>query len=261
MINAELKTVFLPYPDKDDRKVQVYIPKHGEGESLPVIYMTDGQNLFDEKSAYFGCWDVIRAVEQEQKNGSAGAVIVGIDNGNIYRDCELTPGSIGRVFEEELDTENFSPEGEIFDGFLVNTVMPYVEKSFPVKRGREFTSVCGSSSGGLQAFFEAVEHSDKFAFAGVFSPAFLLYSEEDWRKYLLSKIKDNMPYLYIYSGNGDELEQKIFKSTEMMYDLLPEVGYPYDMMNEVIVFENPHNESAWKEIFKDFLHTVLNLKK
>lgn len=139
--------------------------------------------------------------------------------------------------------------------------MPYVEKSFPVKRGREFTSVCGSSSGGLQALFEAVEHSDKFAFAGVFSPAFLLYSEEDWRKYLLSKIKDNMPYLYIYSGNGDELEQKIFKSTEMMYDLLPEVGYPYDMMNEVIVFENPHNESAWKEIFKDFLHTVLNLKK
>lgn len=45
-----------------------------------------------------------------------------------------------------------------------------------------------------------------------------------------------MPYLYIYTGNGDELEEMIFESTEMLYELLEESFYPYDRMNEVILF-------------------------
>lgn len=260
MIEAKLHSVFLPFPHKDDRKVWIYVPGHEENETLPVIYMTDGQNLFDENSTPYGSWGVIESVETEQDNGSEGAIIVGIDNGNIYRDSELTPGTIGEVQQRHLLNDIFTPQGEIFDDFLMNTVIPYVEENYPVKRGREYTSVCGSSSGGLQAFFEGIEHSDRFAFIGAFSPAFLLYTETDWRNYLVSKVNDNMPYLYIYTGSGDESEQIIFESVEMMYDLLTEVGYPYDMMNEVILFENEHNEKAWKEIFPDFLHTVLSKK-
>lgn len=258
MTKAKLHTVFLPFPDKDDRMIQIYVPEHSENEKLPVIYMTDGQNLFDEKSTPYGSWGVIDAVENERKNGSKGAIIVGIDNGNVYRDSELTPKCIGEIQYRYMLNDIFTPQGEIFDDFLMNTVIPYVEQNFPVKTGRKYTSVCGSSSGGLQAFFSGVEHSDKFGFIGAFSPAFLVYTEADWRKYLLQKIKSDMPYLYIYTGSGDELEQMIYESTEMMYDLLPETGYPYDMMNEIVMLDNKHNENAWREIFPDFLHTVLN---
>ena len=139
----------------------------------------------------------------------------------------------------------------------MNTVVPYIEENFPVRTDRRGRAVCGSSSGGLMSFFSGVEHSGFFSFIGAFSPVFLCYTNDDWRNYLLNKMTDNMPYLYIYSGNGDELEQVIFEGTEMMYDLLPETGYPYDMMNEVILFENEHNEKAWREIFPDFLHTFL----
>lgn len=254
MTESKLHTTFLPFPEKDDRKVWIYVPQHNENEKLPVIYMTDGQNLFDENSTPFGSWDVISAVQNEDKK----AIIVGIDNGNVYRDSELTPKSIGEVQYRELLNDIFTPQGEIFDDFLLNTVIPYVESNFPVKTERKFTAVCGSSSGGLQAFFAGVEHSDKFGFIGAFSPAFLCYTEDDWRGYLLQKVTTDMPYIYIYTGNGDELEGMIFESVEMMYDLLPETGYPYDMMNEVILFENEHNEKAWREIFPDFLHTFLN---
>lgn len=254
MTESKLHTTFLPFPEKDDRKVWIYVPQHNENKKLPVIYMTDGQNLFDENSTPFGSWDVISAVQNEDKK----AIIVGIDNGNVYRDSELTPKSIGKVQHRELLNDIFTPQGEIFDDFLLNTVIPYVESNFPVKTERKFTAVCGSSSGGLQAFFSGVEHSDKFGFIGAFSPAFLCYTEDDWRGYLLQKITTDMPYIYIYTGNGDELEGMIFESVEMMYDLLPETGYPYDMMNEVILFENEHNEKAWREIFPDFLHTFLN---
>lgn len=256
MIDAKISTAFLPYPEKGDRKIWVYVPKHKEDDKLPVVYMTDGQNLFDEFPTLFGSWGVTGAVEAEIALESKGAIIVGIDNGNVYRDNELTPSSIGEIICGE-EMENFTePEGEIFDSFLIDTVMPFVESNFPVKTGRKHTSICGSSSGGLQAFFSGIEHKNKFAFIGAFSPAFLLYSEESWRKYLLSKITDDMPYLYIYTGAQD-LDALIYPSVEMVYDLLFETGYPLNRLNEVVLFEKGHNEAAWREIFPDFLHTAL----
>lgn len=258
MNNSVLNKIYLPYPEKGDRAVWVYVPHHNDGEKLPVIYMADGQNLFEEISALYGCWNVEKAVEQEIVQTGKPCVIVGIDNGNQWRDNELTPNSIGTVIMPESMENYTKSEGEIFDNFLMNTVVPFVEKNFPVRTDKNGMAVCGSSSGGLQAFFAGIEHSNRFSFVGAFSPAFLLYSEESWRSYLLSKIRDDMPYVYIYTGNGDELEQQIFESVEMLYDLLPEVFYPFDKMNEVILFENCHNENAWAEVFPDFLHTFLD---
>lgn len=260
-MNAKIDTVSLPYPERGERTVWVYVPKHNDNDFLPVIYMTDGQNLFDENATPYGSWKVIKAVEQEQANGSLGAVIVGIDNGNIWRDSELTPKCIGEVQLRHMLADNFTPEGEVFDRFMIDTVIPYIESNYPVKTDRKNVAVCGSSSGGLMAFFSGIEHSDKFGFVGAFSPAFLCYTESDWRKYLLNKIDGNKPYLYIYTGSGDELEQMIFQSVELIYDLLPETGYPYDMLNEVVLFENQHNEKAWAEIFPNFLHTFLNFQE
>ena len=261
MTEPYLREYLLPFPEKDDRKIWVYVPPHNSGDKLPVMYMTDGQNLFDEKSTPFGSWDVKKAVEDELKSSGVSCVIVGIDNGNVYRDSELTPKCIGEIQCREEFNDIFTPQGEIFDDFLVNTVMPFVEQNFPVSNQRAKTAVCGSSSGGLQAFFAGMEHSDKFSFVGALSPAFIVYSEEDLRSYLLSKVTDDMPYIYMYSGGADELEQRIFASVEMMYDLLPEVGYPYDKFNEVLLFENEHNEKAWREIFPDVLRTFIDSTK
>lgn len=259
MVKSELNEVLLPYPIRGSKKIWVYIPEHNENEKLPVIYMTDGQNLFSENATPFGSWGVIGAIENEMKNTGAGAAVVGIDNGSVYRDSELTPESIGEVQHRDLLNDIFTPEGEIFDAFLMNTVIPYVEEHYPVKTDSQSRSVCGSSSGGLQAFFEGVEHGDKFAFVGALSPAFLLYTENDWRNYLAPKMCGaSLPYLYIYTGCSGEEEKMIFDSVEMMYDLLIELGYPLESLNEVVLLENEHNERAWKEIFKDFLHTVLH---
>lgn len=258
MTEAKLHSIHLPYPNKGERLVRVFVPSHEEDETFPVVYMTDGQNLFDEESSTFGCWHTMEAVNAEKENGAGGAIIVGIDNGNVFRDNELTPGNIGIILCPE-EMENFTQaEGEIFDSFVMDVVKPYVENHFPVKQGRNNTAFCGSSSGGLQAFFTAMEHADSFCAAGVFSPAFLLYSADDMRRWIKSKLQNPLPYLYIYTGAGDELENRIFQSVETVYDILTETGYPYDLMNEVILFENPHHETAWSQIFPDFLHTFLS---
>ncbi len=242
------------------RRVRVFVPDNN-GEKLPVVYMTDGQNLFFEKDCVWGCWHTIEAVEEAMKNGFGGAVIVGIDHGEEKRDNELTPAGIGAVNCPEKMEHFTAPQGELFDDFMMNTVKPYVESRFNVKTGRQNTAVCGSSSGGLQAFFAGMEHPESFCAAGVFSPAMLLYSEDDIRAYVFRKLRPEMPYMYFYTGCGDELEERIFKSTESTYDILTESGYPLDCLNEVVMLDYKHNEKAWAEIFRDFLQTFLSKTK
>lgn len=263
MKSEELITLTLPYYTGEDRTVRVYMPERGEGERLPVIYMTDGQNLFDDdRPQQFGCWYTREAVREERKISGRAAVIVGIhnDGGNVRRTSELTPGSIGEVcLTDEFSPEEIrqiKPEGESFDRFVVDSVIPEIEKRFPVERGRNGAAFCGSSSGGLQAFFTAVSHPEKFCMSGVFSPAFLLYKSGDILRWTAERMREKMPYLYIYSGAGDKLEKRIFNSTDEVYDALCEF-YPFDLLNEIILPEEPHHEKAWAQVFRDFLHTFL----
>ena len=75
MIQEQLVTLSLPYPGRGDRPVRVFVPSHEEGETFPVIYMTDGQNLFDKESSGFGCWYTREAVRDERQKSGRAAII------------------------------------------------------------------------------------------------------------------------------------------------------------------------------------------
>ncbi len=258
MTEEKLYTIKLPYGGRYDKTVRVFVPEHEEGETLPVIYMTDGQSIFDEESNPYGCWHTREAVREERKSTGLAAVIVGIHNDEspVQRANELTPGSIGEIICPDEMRHLLAPGGEEFDDFVVSTVMPAIEARFPVKTGRNNTAFCGSSSGGLQCFFTVLSHPDLFCAAGVFSAAFMFYPPEDMSGWIAGKIKENMPFLYIYSGGGDEMEKHILAGTESVYDTLLEIYLP-EKMTEVILPDKPHHESAWEEVFRDFLHTFL----
>ncbi len=262
-METKIHTLKFTYPQEQSRTVRVYVPAHEEGETLPVVYMTDGQNLFEAETTRFGSWLTYKAVEDEQEKNGRSAIIVGIhnDTGPIERTRELTPKSIGRLFfppdMPEQERLAFMPLGESFDRFVINTVMPKITSDFPVKTGKENTAFCGSSSGGLQTFFTALSHPDIFSAAGVFSPCFMMYYPDDLKKWIQQSVKDDMPYLYIYSGGTGMLESIICQSTESTWKTLEEY-YPAEKMKKVIVPENDHNEAAWADIFKDFLHIFLS---
>ena len=230
MIQEQITTLTLPYP-LGDKRVRVYVPAHEEGETFPVVYMTDGQNLFEDTDLRFGCWYTREAVAEERSRSGQAAIIVGIHNDESPRQRanELTPKSIGTVMlppdMPEEERVHVNPSCEVFDDFVVNTVMPAVEEQFPVRKGRNETAFCGSSSGGLQSYFTALSHPDKFCAAGVFSPALMFYSPEDMRSWIASVMRDNMPYLYFYMGGGDELEQILAIGMDRTYDILMEL-YP-----------------------------------
>jgi Predicted hydrolase of the alpha/beta superfamily len=97
-VPAELVSLELPYFDRGNKKVRIFVPEHKKGEKLPVIYMTDGQSVFDEESNPLGCWHTREAVATEKAASGKSAIIVGIhsDPNPMFRTAELTPASIGK---------------------------------------------------------------------------------------------------------------------------------------------------------------------
>ena len=100
MIEEKLTEIMMDYPGGKKKKVRIFVPEHEEGETFPVIYMTDGQSIFDEESNPYGCWHTREAVKDERAVSGKSAVIVGIhdDDSPFERAQELTPKSIGKLF-------------------------------------------------------------------------------------------------------------------------------------------------------------------
>lgn len=256
MINEQVISFSLPYPEREDRLVRVFVPEHEEGETFPVIYMTDGQNLFDKESSGFGCWYTREAVREERAASGKAAIIVGVHNVDPWREKELMPKSIGAIVCPEEVRPRIDPQGEVFDDFLVSTLIPAVEARFPVKTGRENRAFCGSSMGGLMSFFTVLRHPELYSAAGVLSPAFLLYSEADMRRWLGETLGAYKPFLCLYTGAEGELEAEICQSLAWTYAILRE-RYPEERLKYVVKPEQIHHEIAWEPIFRDFLHLFL----
>ncbi len=262
MIRETVEKLMLPY-NGGEKLVRVYIPEHEEGETFPVVYMTDGQNLFEDDTVQFGCWYTREAVRAEREKNGRGAVIVGIHSSTdaIERANELSAKSVGgfnippEMPEEEK--RRIDPSGEKFDDFIIHTVMPEIEAGFPVKKGREHTAFCGSSMGGLQSFYTTVTHKDLFSYAGVFSPAFMFYLSDDLEKWIRANVDSSAPYLYLYTGGADPLEQEIMKSEKMVYGILEECC-PDRLHKNIVLPEENHNETAWAKVFTDFLGLFLS---
>ena len=153
--------------------------------------------------------------------------------------------------------KDFTPDGEYFDEFVLKTVMPAVERKFPVRKGRENTAIIGSSSGGLEVFYIALSHPEQFCAVGALSPAFLYYSEDDIMKWTAGRLTEQSPFVCLYCGEGEPKEKQMCDAAKPVFELIKSV-LPQDRVKEVISPEGIHNESAWEPVFKDFLHRFLN---
>lgn len=243
--------------EKSEKSIYIHTPKGYKKNSkkkYPVIYMTDGQNLFEKGATQHGCWNVAESVRSMQKNVGKSAVIVGIDDSTSNRDSELTP-DIGKVSDvSDVDGGSFeNGTGKYYSDFVVNTVMPYVEKNYNVYTDARHTAVAGSSSGGIESFYIGMEHPDKFGTIGALSPAFGLYDDATWVKYLKSKNLKNKPKVYIYNGEADNLEKYLKIGAVSMVDNLKKVGYKDKDITLRIYKKGMHNEKYWRAVFPEFL--------
>src|SRR5262249_9148503 len=130
----------------------------------PVLYMHDGQNLFEAATSAFGTeWQVDENIDAAVAAGRMDEVIaVGVHN-TANRIWEDTPG---------CDATYGGGGAEVYERFLIDTVKPFIDQSFRTLPDKDNTAVMGSSLGGLLSFYLARRNPTVFAKAGCMSSSF-----------------------------------------------------------------------------------------
>jgi glycosidase/predicted alpha/beta superfamily hydrolase len=160
------------------RNVDVWLPPGYDAnaaERYPVIYMHDGQNLFDPATSYGGVpWSVDQAMLRLMHAGKTrGAIIVGIWN-TPARFAEYLPQKTVSpeqyaALVAQFKLPSFPPQGDAYLRFLVEELKPFIDRTYRTQPERAHTSTMGSSMGGLISAYAVCEYPDVFGGAGCVS--------------------------------------------------------------------------------------------
>lgn len=261
-----LETITLPYPSGYDKTVYIWLPEgydpQDTDKQYSTLYMSDGHNLFDKLYSFAGTeWQCDESVLSLMSNGGDGVIIVGIDNSDDKRVTELTPDIEGLNPEmvAAIDEEIPFFQGDVFAGFVVNDLIPYVESHYNVNDVRGFA---GSSCGGQMAFYIGLEYPETFDYIGAFSSAVAYFTEEAWDAYLSTKdFSGDVPRMYLYTGTNekDSTEAWIWPSAVLMEGWLLDHGYPADKLVNVVDPDGLHHERYWALYFPELLCWGLDL--
>lgn len=222
------------------RRIWVYLPPEYKvsGKSYPVLYMQDGQNLFDRFTSYVGEWKIDESMASQSLEHCPPSIIVGIDNGGADRRNEYS-------FSVN-DSLHPTPQGEAYLTFLVKNLKPIIDSHFRTLKGREHTSIGGSSMGANISLAAISMYPEVFSKAILLSPAYWLDPK------LFDIVGDKSPRLdaKIYSscgtfeGNGEVLQDML-----RMNILMADIGYQDGQLMIMDWPEGKHNEAFWAEEF------------
>ncbi len=232
-----------------DRDLIVWLPPGYESESrrYAVVYMHDGQNIFDPVTSAFGVdWSIDETVDALiRKKSIEPVIVVGIYN-TSDRMKEYTPGD----------------KGTAYMNFVVKTVKPLIDTTYRTKADRKNTIVGGSSAGGTISFMLVWEHPEVFSKAICMSPAFKSLSAEGWdyvRVIQASSDKKKDVFFYLDNG-GVGLESQLQPGIDEMIRALKAKGYE-EGKDFVFVQDSAakHSEADWAKRFPRALLSTQNI--
>ena len=234
---------------KTTRKIWIYLPPDYETSKTkyPVIYMHDGQNLFDEFTSFSGEWSVDETMNDLYKETGRSAIVIGVDNGGDKRLSEYSPWN-----NEKYKTIG---EGDLYVEFLVKTLKPYIDKTYRTEKQASKTLIMGSSMGGLMSLYASAKYPTVFGKAGIFSPAFWFVSE-DLKKYLNIN-RNNLKNSKFYFVAGKNEDETMAPEIENVSELLLKKSVPSKNIVVKIDEDGTHSESYWKRELKASLIWLL----
>jgi predicted alpha/beta superfamily hydrolase len=225
------------------RRIWIYLPENYKKSTrrYPVLYMHDGQNLFDEYTSGFGEWGIDECLDSLMKQPSYECIVVGIDNGP-QRITEYNP----------YDHDKYGKaEGKQYILFIEQTLKPYIDKNYRTHKDANSTMIAGSSLGGLISYYAALFHPNTFGKAGVFSPSFWIAPEiQSATDSLSSNVKGKL-FFYMGGQEGDE-------HIKNMYELMQRLGIGSSaLVYSVVDADGKHNESSWRKWFPEFFRFMM----
>lgn len=234
------------------RRIWIYLPD-GYAQTktrYPVLYLQDGQNIFDGATSFAGEWGVDETLDSLSAKGVDASIIVGIDNGGEKRLSEYTPYDF-ELKGDTYATQKINGEGDAYLNFLVNTLKPYIDSVYRTRPEKKSTLIAGSSMGGLISFYALMKYPDVFGGAGVFSPAFWLLPQlNDSLQKVVAKMNAK---IFFYAG---EKESKNMVSD--MDSIANIVGSKSSsIIYKIVDPEGKHDEPAWRKWFPEFYQWII----
>ena len=161
----------------DPRNIDVWLPKdYSLNKEYAVLYMHDGQNLFDATSTWTSKeWEVDETLTKLSKEKSIkDVIVVGIHNNGNKRHIEYFPEkTLEYVSKTEKDNLllflNDMPLSDNYLKFIVSELKPFIDKTYSVNKGPDATFLCGSSMGGLISIYGLCEYPEVFGGAACLS--------------------------------------------------------------------------------------------
>jgi len=224
-------------PQLDNRRdVMVYLPpSYGSGRwRYPVIYMHDGQNLFDEVTSFAEEWRVDNTMDALAVVGLE-AIVVGIPNAGEHRLAEYSP------FE---DAEGRGGDGDRYLDFIVDTLKPRIDADFRTRPERSHTLVAGSSMGGLISLYAFFRRPEIFGNAGVMSPSLWFADRAIFPFVEGATAAPGKIYLDVGTREGMQTVSDVRHLREVL------LGKGYRRHRDILYVEQPeaeHSEVAWRQ--------------
>ena len=246
-------SVTVPYTG-EERTIRILRPD-GDGP-FDVLYMHDGQNLFEDSTAYGGVsWGIPETLDRLAGAGLIpDLMVVGIDNSasraDEYSVFEASP-SVRRRMGQKM-----GGKGRQYADFVVGTVIPMIESSYNVNRSPRGRLISGSSLGALISIETALLHPGTFSVVGSFSLA-SWFSETPFLD-MVKETDESQDVRHFISVGRHETSDPSYDRFNLLYirnsrryrDALLSKG-----VNDVFYVENDatHHESAWRALFPAFL--------
>ncbi len=229
-----------------DRDLVVYLPPtYGASDRrYPVLYMQDGQNLFDPEASFAGSWRVDLAMNWAAARLLEG-IVVAIPNSGEGRITEYSPFDL---------TDAGAGRGADYVRHLAETIKPLVDARFRTRPQRDATGVVGSSMGGLISLYAFFARPDVFGIMGAMSPSLWLADQAIFA--WLETVPCAPGRLYLDTGKQEGAET--LEDARRMRDLLIAKGYlPGEQLRYVEDRAGKHEEAAWSRRFRAALPFLL----
>jgi len=240
---------------RNTRMLRIWLPPEYDAaqnstRNYPVLYLNDGQNLFDRATAFGGVeWEVDETADRLIREQTIPPlVIVGIDNAQSERMREYLP-------YRSLQPPILRPRGRLYLEFLIREVMPSVHERYRIAGGPENTGLGGSSLGALISLYTVIRHPGIFGRLLLESPS--LYISQ--RRILkASRAFRHWPEK-IFVGVGtreagrEEKDRQVVEDVREFERILRRCGLS-DQRLRVRVDEGAiHNEREWARRFPEAL--------
>jgi predicted alpha/beta superfamily hydrolase len=240
------------------RSIRVLLPpgydaSENRGKRYPVLYMLDGQNLFDAclSEVSHAEWQVDETVYRLiREEAIPEMIVVGIDHAGVKRASEFLPyrDSISNPDMEE-------PAGKRFPDFLATEVMPFVNGQYRTLTGHGNTALGGSSYGGVATLYALMARPTTFGYGLIESPSIWVGMGQ--------LIRDTSPLVAfprkvfmafggeeVTHGSAEKQVQGFFGTVVTNFKA---AGYDDNNFHYVYELGAKHTESAWAKRLPDAL--------